>query len=742
MSIRGRPAPAPKARLRSLFPARRAARSPFVWLALAAVIAVSAAAAQPGSTAGDRLVASETTARVAAVHDLVNALTKFDDALITIGKDDLARHRRINRLIAVDHDWNGTGFDSTAVLAAVLDDLENDPVLAGSPLITDIRRARAFALERLVALLGSGRLPAADDRLAMRRLFDEASRPDSASIPSVNPGHPLPPARGHTAFLLEADRFASVPVPGAGSRTFLFLPGSQRVLSGDGTHLFVVDLVGGGAENIAEADAEPPPVISSSGEYIAFAVTAGDAREIRLLRRGDGSAPRMILSGRSVDGMAFAPRGLRLAAVVDGRLVLRDAGDGTVRSPGENAGDSGPGAAGPGSPVWSPDGTRVALIGWTSSGWPVSVFDALTGREIESMIHVGARPVWYADSRTLTSLAFTTSGDGEPHRAPVFDVRDTQVTGPAWSPDGRWAACRLSGDPVRGGWPPALRIESAAMGGLAGSAFLDARSLVRISAFPVPDSARFDPPTETLPEFAWHPSGRWYAARQDYTQGGGLWLFDTITGDAVPLGGPSASRPAFSPGGDRVLWLENTPAGERFAFRDLRTAHANLPRSRTFAAEGQRALSDGRFEDAARDFRNAARLAPDNARALQGLGRSLMGSAFRGAMTPDRAADLEAAVRAFWRAAESDPDAQDIRIDFLDASARMALVFGWTRSGRLVDEAMSRLKAPPPVGDTALRRRALEARAALLEAVLLDPDNAFARTLLDGVIARYGDLTP
>ncbi len=697
------------------------------------------AAAAP--SAGDRLLAAERRTRAEELRALVTSIREFDDGLIATGRDNGARHARVNRLIGITGGRTAAAFESTAVLVSLLDELARDPDIAASKLRADLSRARAAALQHLVTRIPETRLPVADDLGAMTALLAEAAGETGEQTPRP----PIPDfsgvSFGDAPRLLETPASGSVPVPGSGSVTFHFLPGSRYVLSGDGHDLYVVDLEqDGAAERIAAAAAVPAPTVSASGEYVAVAVGARGGTEVRLLRRLTNAEPRTVLTAARVDTMAFDPRRLTLAVLADGRLELVDAAGGDARRVTD-------GAAPASSLAWSPDGRHVALLTPGPDGQTVRalVFDALSGSAVLDETFAGYRPRWYADSRSLTALAFSGAADdvelllerrtvdGPEHdRIPLFRLgAGSSVSGPAWSPDGRRCAVRIDGS------PQGFRVD-----GFAGSLFLHERSVVRTVAFPVPDSVRYDPPAAGLPEFAWHPSGRWCAARQDYREGGGLFLHDTWSGDAIRLGQVTASRPAFSPDGHRALWIERAVSGERFVFRDLNPVTENLPRSRTEAAGGAMALAAGRFEEAVTAFRNAARLEPGDARLLQGLGRAWIGLAFDGRFPAWNAAALETAVRVFARAVERDATSADIRVDFLDASGRLAWIQGKLESRLLVASARDRLATTPPAGEGPRRRHFATIRDDLVEAILWDPDNEYARILLDGVLARYPAGTP
>jgi hypothetical protein len=103
---------------------------------------------------------------------------------------------------------------------------------------------------------------------------------------------------------------------------------------------------------------------------------------------------------------------------------------------------------------------------------------------------------------------------------------------------------------------------------------------------------------------------------------------------------------------------------------------------------------------------------------------------------------VEGASRAFASAFELAGTEPDIRIDFLDAMARRAILTGRMISQEASGEAERLLKGGVPVDDFSRRRLGRSVTERLVEASLWDPWTGYYRILLEGVAATFGEVNP
>lgn len=752
MSTRGRALP------EALKPCRGPwVAGPALRFLLIVLLALPFPAVARGQNGGDNRLKQEARRREAQVLAFVPRLVAQDDLLISQGLFDPLRHRRLNRLIGMGDRMFSAGYESTAVAAATLDLLRLDPVLAGGPLAVELAQAADYAMQALVA-----RVPGTSLNVGSRwrhiRAGADFDDPDRAA-----PGADI---RGLPAPLVSPTIKAAA---SDGERVLLELP--SRELEGledqdgfawiPGSHLLVI----WGPAGAFLRDGDTPRSITplgphsgyrsfssaASGEYLAGVrhdpATGGDILEMH--RLGADTAAERLDAANGIDNVVFPPLGLGLAWRRGDEVVLYNFGRQSVS--GLVSGIDSIAAGGIG---WSPDGRRLAVVvrtGDDADGGPWSrlVFDGETGERL----HRGGveRPwpvVWTPDSRSLTTLEPSAGGgqvrltpvapgeadDGDAGRVVVHDVPAGQrATHAVWAPDGGTVAIRIvASDGI--GLPIASRGEPGD--------FIDWRTTAALFTPATTTGAVIDPPAPGFTEFAWHPSGRWYAAgSHSRVFGTTLWLSSRDGRNAFPVGRENARTPRFSSDGRRLAFLEDSPGGARLVIQDIEEVKPDLARSREEAAAGEKDLTELRGVAAVRRYRNAARLAPGVGRHHQGLGQAYALLA-AGVTDPwHQGYYAEGAARAFASAAELLGRDASTRLGFLESMGRRAILAGRRRGSVAAAGAEKRLKNLPH--DDEERAASLEQAAIeLTEARLWDPWNEYARTLHEGVLVRLGAGTP
>lgn len=175
------------------------------------------------------------------------------------------------------------------------------------------------------------------------------------------------------------------------------------------------------------AHVQPGPQVAVSGLYVRSLATG----EERLLRP---------LSGRVYP--VWSPVGGTIAIVVDNRIVLVDATDGSIVRTFETL------STGPFAPAWAPDGGRLAVSAWSPAVGSTEIFvvDVRVG-DVTAITSVNAAlsPAWSPDGRWISFVGRRDERD----RMALWIVRPdgtglTSLSGavdfagaPAWSPDSR-----------------------------------------------------------------------------------------------------------------------------------------------------------------------------------------------------------------------------------------------------------------------------------------------------------------
>ena len=234
-------------------------------------------------------------------------------------------------------------------------------------------------------------------------------------------------------------------------------------------NIFTLPVEGGEPQAVTFNDAviETGPTLAPDGRTLAFFSRTGSGTRILVqdLAQPD-TWPRFLLPGAPPGDRSpqFSPDGRHLLFVRDGDLWVVDApGAGDVPAggaPGAPGSDTPPEprrvvegahAGGNGSPVWSPDGTRIAIAKGASGFDQVGIVDVVTGavtpltREPRDHGDVG----WFPDGR---AVVFTRGTEGHVSNEVVVMAADGTGTArvvsqgvgrrssPQVSPDGRWIA--------------------------------------------------------------------------------------------------------------------------------------------------------------------------------------------------------------------------------------------------------------------------------------------------------------
>jgi Tol biopolymer transport system component len=254
----------------------------------------------------------------------------------------------------------------------------------------------------------------------------DGSRPADATPRAARPT-PTPRKGGTTRGAVEPGRAGE---PGPGRIAF------ARARDGN-TDLYVMAADGTGVRRVTSDTGPTHPTWSPSGEELAFVRMDGV-----WLVRTDGSRRRRVVAREGVYGVAWSPDGRRLAFVASdgpgGRNIYSNGRLYVVNVDGSGLRDVTGSDQGAASPVWAPDGDRIAYVIGEYKSHAVRELDLRTD-ERRTVGH-GMWPAWSADGR----LAFVSEDlraigvrDADGSERTIFASNDSYVNRPTWSPDGR-----------------------------------------------------------------------------------------------------------------------------------------------------------------------------------------------------------------------------------------------------------------------------------------------------------------
>ena len=262
---------------------------------------------------------------------------------------------------------------------------------------------------------------------------------------------PWPPGKGRR--VLEGAVFGPAP-------QFAWMPDSRHVVvsaspAGGHSQLYMADIENGRYWRVLVQDRPVTvPTVSPDGHSVAYESSLSTSEIIAAPL--DGQPARTLLGGGSSQQMAHhSDTTGQLVYVTDRRgipeLWITDVAenwDRVLLSPGDIPTDSGP-AAGFATPVFSPDGRRVAVVAISTAGDAIYTTPASAAMPVRATSEKNPSeygPTWSPDGRWLafwhiagkeTRLAKVRPGSGEP---PMDLAACWNRTVPAWSPSGEWIA--------------------------------------------------------------------------------------------------------------------------------------------------------------------------------------------------------------------------------------------------------------------------------------------------------------
>lgn len=680
--------------------------------------APAAPAAAPPSI--DERLARERTHRLDDILQSIGELPEADRALRRAGRGSAERTQRITRLLALSGRGLGSVPESTAVAAGCLDLLTGDADLRESNLGARLASASDAAFQLLLA-------DPPPLRSRTRELWQtwraQNVSPDAWSLtttrvlgsvvtplPAAGPPAPTPRLlEGEPGGMPPLERGFDLPL----EATVTWLPDGSGVLARGPDQVYRLRFDRDTAPVALGAQWPGAPLaLAPAGDYAAGVSPAAgrdSLQALKLYRLADRVDAVVLDRGRRFVDLAWVANGTRLAALVDGSLRLYEL---AIARPKSRPLDLAPGAE-----------TRARLRATAD------------GRQL-----VVAEPAAHADGPGAAELLrYFDAEDLRPREAP----RPPRASGAPTARVPQDAALSPRGTSVAFLEAPAPESGRGDLGPLLGaSRFLAVTATARVRAAAPGDSARLGaaPSSE---DFAWHPDGRWLAVAHPLGAGRTLLLLhDLDTGDALPLGDAGGVAPAFSPGGRYLLWRQVDRFGRgsnRLIVRTLAPTPPDPAVARQRDAIAFDAYNTERPSDALRHWRDAVRLAPDQAAYRLGVAR-----AYRALAEPMPVGGLagwylEGAARAAATATELNPRSTEARVEFMEDQLLRAALLGRREGDRLqqaVEAELQSYDGPALFSPAGARAQAL--MDLCVAALLWQPDSETLRVLYEGLAARAG----
>ena len=194
-----------------------------------------------------------------------------------------------------------------------------------------------------------------------------------------------------------------------------------------GGKIWVMNQDGSGLETLTNGPQDIEPDFSLDGNYLAFSTNRNGDREIYIRDMDDGSLFRVPTEGIIISGgnlvfpsePVFSPDGEQLYFSYDNSRPDRGAGIGVINVDGTNFTDVWAAlwtSPSPGSPNWSPDGTRIVFhqrrdlgIGFGDEGWEIyaTQFDGSIRNITDNSVSVyDVSPDWSFEETAKARIVF------------------------------------------------------------------------------------------------------------------------------------------------------------------------------------------------------------------------------------------------------------------------------------------------------------------------------------------------